>query len=79
MHVAKGASVLLISHENWWDWAEVRGHLEEAIGGDEARSHIDELSQKYLGHPYQPPIGPKGRVILRIAPDRVVLPKSRRR
>ena len=50
-------------------WA-VRGSVVTATT-DGAREHIDELSQKYTGRPYQGDIGSE-RVILRIAPDRVV-------
>ena len=39
--------------------------------GDPARADIDELSQKYMGTPYPGDIGPGGRVILRIAVDKI--------
>jgi PPOX class probable F420-dependent enzyme len=65
-------TVLLLG-DNPWDWAEVRGHLVEAVHGQEARDHIDELSRKYVGTDYRNPIGPQGRVILKIAPDKVNL------
>jgi general stress protein 26 len=38
----------------------------------EAREHIDELSHKYRGKPYQAPIRSQ-RVVLRIAPSRQVI------
>ena len=41
-------TVLIHSGEPY-DWAEVRGHVVETVGGDEARQHIDELSRKYTG------------------------------
>ena len=44
--------------------------------GDEAREHIDELSRKYVGTEYRNPIGPQGRIILKIAADKVNTPKS---
>ena len=50
-------------------YAEVRGEVVETIAGSVARKHIDELSQKYTGEPYQNPIVSE-RVILRIAPTR---------
>ena len=37
--------------------------------GDEARQHIDQLSQRYLGQDYQAPIQSE-RVIVRIEPIR---------
>jgi hypothetical protein len=40
------------------------------VRGDEARAHIDALSQRYMGAPYGNPIQSE-RVILKIAPDRV--------
>jgi PPOX class probable F420-dependent enzyme len=71
-------TVLIRSESDPWDWAEVRGHVVDTVDGDEARAHIDELSRKYLGKDYANPIGPHGRVILRIAADKVNTPKSRR-
>jgi len=53
---------VLILGDNPWDWVE----------GQEARDHIDLLAKKYLGaDSYPNPIGPEGRVILRIAADKV--------
>jgi hypothetical protein len=46
------------------------------VTGDEARTHIDELSRKYVGTDYQSPIGPDGRIILKVAPSKVNTPKS---
>jgi hypothetical protein len=43
----------------------------ETIGGEPARQHIDELSLRYNGHEYRNPIGPQGRLILKIAADKV--------
>jgi hypothetical protein len=45
-------------------------------GGQEARDHIDALSRKYVGTDYQNPIGPEGRVILRIAAEKVNTPAT---
>ncbi len=69
-------TVLIQSADDAWDWSEVRGHVVETIGGDEARAHIDELSNRYVGTDYSRPVGPEGRIILRIAPDRVVTPAT---
>ena|SRR5579884_2912584 len=60
-----------------YDWVEVRGRVVETVGGAPARAHIDALSRKYTGQDYRLPIGPEGRVILRIVPDRVVTPAGR--
>jgi PPOX class probable F420-dependent enzyme len=69
-------TVLIHSAENPWDWSEVRGHVARTVGGDEARAHIDALSNKYVGHDYANPIGDQGRVILVVAPDKVNTPKQ---
>jgi PPOX class probable F420-dependent enzyme len=72
-------TVLLHSSQDPWDWAEVRGHVVQTTGGQQARDHIDELSNKYVGRDYANPIGPDGRIILTIKPDKVNTPKSIRR
>ena len=69
-------TVLIHSAEDPWDWSEVRGHVVDVVGGDEARGHIDELSERYAGRAYGNPIGPQGRVILKIAPDKVNTPRK---
>ena len=68
-------TVLIHSSENGYDWAEVRGHVVETVTGDGARKHIDELARKYTGQDYAAPIGPQGRVILKVAPDKVNTPR----
>ena len=67
-------TVLIHSADNAYDWSEVRGHVAETATGEEARRHIDELSRKYVGTDYGNPVGPQGRVILKIAPDKVNTP-----
>ena len=69
-------TVLIHSAEDPWDWSEVRGRVIETVGGAEAREHIDKLSRKYVGTDYRNPIGPQGRVILKIAADKVNTPRS---
>jgi PPOX class probable F420-dependent enzyme len=69
-------TVLLHSSDDPWDWAEVRGHVVDTTGGQEAREHIDELSRKYVGRDYANPIGDEGRIILTIRPDKVNTPKT---
>ncbi len=64
-------TVLVVANDDWWNWAEVRGHVVDTVGGAEAREHIDAMSQKYLGKDYASPVGPQGRIILKIAPDKV--------
>lgn len=63
-------AVTIIDRENPYRFAEVRGTVVETVTGDEARAHIDELSQKYRGKPYDAGNITSERVILRIAPAR---------
>jgi len=72
-------TVLIHSADDPWDWAEVRGHVVETVNGEQARAHIDELSRKYVGRDYRNPIGPQGRIILKIAADKVNTPAAIRR
>jgi PPOX class probable F420-dependent enzyme len=67
-------TVLIHSADNPFDWSEVRGHVTETVTGDQARRHIDELARKYTGADYANPVGPHGRVILKVAPDKVNTP-----
>jgi PPOX class probable F420-dependent enzyme len=69
-------TILIHSADNAYDWAEVRGTVVAMTPGDEARAHIDKLSRKYTGADYQMPIGPQGRVVLRVAPLKVVTPAT---
>jgi PPOX class probable F420-dependent enzyme len=69
-------TVLIHSDSDSWDWSEVRGRVVETVDGSEAREHIDKLSRKYVGTDYSNPIGPQGRVILKVAPDKVNTPRS---
>jgi PPOX class probable F420-dependent enzyme len=64
-------TVLIHSAESAYDWSEVRGHVVETVGGRVARDHIDELSNKYTGKDYANPIGDQGRIILKVAPDKI--------
>ena len=50
-------------------YSELRGEVVETVAGPAARSHIDQLSQKYVGHDYANPIQSE-RVILKVAPAR---------
>src|SRR5580698_6410182 len=46
-------TVTIIDAETAYHYAEVRGRVVETVRGPEARAHIDELSQKYMGVPYR--------------------------
>ncbi|HWG62014.1 MAG TPA: PPOX class F420-dependent oxidoreductase [Streptosporangiaceae bacterium] len=69
-------TVLIRAEDDPWDWAEVRGRVTGTITGEQARAHIDELSRKYVGTDYRNPIGPEGRVILQVTPEKVNTPRS---
>lgn len=62
-------TVTVIKSDNPYAYAEVRGTVAETITGDEARAHIDALSQRYFGKPYDNPITSE-RVIVKVAPER---------
>ncbi len=65
-------TVTIWDKEDPYRFVEVRGEVVEKVKGTEAREHIDELSHKYRGKPYQTPIRSQ-RVVLRIAPSRQVI------
>jgi PPOX class probable F420-dependent enzyme len=65
-------TLMIWDKEDPYRFVEVRGEVVEKIGGLEARKHIDALSHKYRGRPYQTPIRSE-RVVLRIAPLRQVI------
>jgi PPOX class probable F420-dependent enzyme len=52
-------------------YIEVRGRVVDTVRGDAARRHIDELSNRYVGEDYPNEVTSE-RVILKIAPDRVL-------
>jgi PPOX class probable F420-dependent enzyme len=56
--------------QNPYRYAEVRGEVVETVRGQEARDHIDELSQKYHGQDYNPDDIVSERVMLWIVPNR---------
>jgi PPOX class probable F420-dependent enzyme len=63
-------TVTVIDSANPYHYAEVRGVVVEQVTGPRARAHIDELSQKYHGKPYDPNAIKTERVILVIDPRR---------
>ena len=65
-------TVTIWDKEDPYRFVEVRGEVVEKVKAQEARKHIDELSQKYRGKPYQTQIRSE-RVVLRIAPLRQVI------
>jgi PPOX class probable F420-dependent enzyme len=65
-------TVLVWDEGDPYRYVEVRGRVVGEEGGQPARDHIDALSQRYVGRPYREEAITSERVILRIAPDRVV-------
>lgn len=57
---------------NPYRYAEVRGKVTGQVRGDQARAHIDALSQRYTGADYAAPIQSE-RVVLRIEPTRQIM------
>jgi PPOX class probable F420-dependent enzyme len=79
-NVARDPRITILIHgDDPYDWAEIRGHVVETVTGEPARQHIDELSRKYNGHDYTNSIGPQGRVILKVAADKINTPRGWRR
>jgi PPOX class probable F420-dependent enzyme len=62
-------TVSMWSKDTAYKYAEVRGTVVDTLRGQAARDHIDALSQKYKGIPYDNEIQSE-RVILKIRPDR---------
>ena len=62
-------TVTVWDSETPYKYAEVRGTFVGEVRGDEARAHIDDLSQRYTGAPYSNVIESE-RVIMKIAPTR---------
>ena len=65
-------TITIWDREDPYRFVEVRGEVVEKVRGQEARAHIDELSQKYRGGPYKSQIKSE-RVVLRISPLRQVI------
>lgn len=63
-------TVTVFDRENPYRYVEARGRVVGTVGGQEARSQIDELAHKYTGGPYANPIG-TDRVVLQIAVDKI--------
>jgi PPOX class probable F420-dependent enzyme len=64
-------TVMIWDADSAYRYVEVRGRVVEEVRGQEARDHIDACSRRYVGKDYAPEITSE-RVILRVAPDRVV-------
>lgn len=65
-------TVTVMDASSPYSYVEVRGRVVETVSGEEARTGIDLLSQKYTGADYAAKVQSE-RVILRILPDREVI------
>lgn len=63
-------AVSVHEQENPYRWLSVNGTVVDVVEGDEALAHIDVLSRKYGGKPWEPVQG-QLRVRYRIRPDRI--------
>lgn len=63
-------TLTIVDSANPYHYAEVRGDVAGVVDGDEARQHIDELSEKYTGDAYDPARIGSDRVKVRIRPRR---------
>ena len=62
-------TITIVSADNPYAYAEVRGTIRGEVRGPEARESIDALSRKYTGGNYSGVIQSE-RVIVQITPDR---------
>jgi hypothetical protein len=68
---------LIGAADNPWDWSKERGRVIERWLGRPPTTIIDELFGKYVDNTdYREPIGPQGRIIVKISPDRINTPAS---
>ena len=74
MQADPNVTVTIWKLDDPYSYAEVRGVVSDTIGGQEARDHIDVLSQKYNGTPYTNEIKSE-RVIVKITPQRQIARK----
>ena len=63
-------SILVIDPANTGHWIEVRGHIVEAIEGQQGDEHINALSHRYEGKDFSKPAA-QIRVTYKIAIDKV--------
>ena len=71
LHRDPHAAVLVTREGDAYDWISITGTVVDAVGEPEALEHIDALSRRYDGKPWDPVEG-QARVIFRIRPDRIV-------
>ncbi len=63
-------ALVIVDDENPYRYLQIRGRVVQIIEGDVARLHIDELSRRYTGQPWQPPRPDETRVLFCIQPEK---------
>jgi|SRR5580692_6774215 PPOX class probable F420-dependent enzyme len=63
-------AVMIMDSGDNQHYADITGRVVERITGPEAREHIEQLAQRYMGKPFIASLIVSERVILRIEPDR---------
>lgn len=63
-------TVTVIDKDNAYRYIEARGRVVETITGDEARAHIDAVSNRYTGADYGNPVQSE-RVIVKVRPEKI--------
>ena len=58
-------SILIWKNDDPFKYVEVRGNVVDSSGGQDARNHIDKLSEKYFNKPYPFTVQTE-RVVLKI-------------
>jgi len=66
-------TILVAAQDDPYSYVQVRGRVVRTVEGDEAREHIEELSQKYTGGPYSGYSPGEVRVKYWVEPDRVIV------
>ena len=71
LHRDPRVAILVMRANDPYEWSSITGSVVEAVGEPDALAHIDALSRRYDGKPWNPVEGQE-RVIFRIRPDRIV-------
>jgi PPOX class probable F420-dependent enzyme len=71
LHREPRAALLVTRQNDPYDWISITGTVEDTFGEPEALEHIDALSRRYDGKPWEPVEGQE-RIVFRIRPDRIV-------
>jgi PPOX class probable F420-dependent enzyme len=66
-------TILVADQQDPYSYVQVRGRVVRSVEGDEARDHIEELSQKYTGGPYAGFSPGEVRVKYWVEPDQVIV------